>query len=221
MPSPPQELTELLRAQDPSAQELFWARLLERYSGLLLHAAKRFGPSYDETMDRYRFVVEELRRNDMKRLRAYVPEGPGKFSTWLLVVAHRLCQDFHRKRYGRRRDTSSEPSPSRSARTARWKLQDFVVEDLNPSLTRDVDSADAEIQVREADLRTALERVQRLLPPRDRLLLRYRFEDNRSVAEITALMRFPSVFHVHRRLRRLLAELRRQLERGGHDTAAP
>lgn len=221
MPSLPLELSELLRAQDAPSREQSWARLLERYSGLLLHAARKFGPSYDEAMDRYRYILEELQRDEFRRLKAYEPDGPGKFSTWLLVVAHRLCGDFHRKRYGRLRESGAEQSPARSARAIRWRLQDFVVEPIDPGLLGESNSGDAEDQLRQAELCGALEQAQSGLSPRDRLLLRYRFEDGRSVAEIAALMRYPSVFHVYRRLRALLAELRRRLERGGHDAATP
>ena len=220
MPSPPVELSDLLGAQDLSSKEQAWAHLLERYSGLLLHAARRFGASYDEAMDRYSYMVEELRRDDSKRLRAFESDGPGKFSTWLLVVAHRLCQDFHRKRYGRRRDTSNEQSPARSARAVRWRLQDFVVEDVERSLTP-ADLDDPDLRLRTAELQSAVEGAKAGLGARDRLLLHYRFTDNRSVVEITSLMRYPTVFHVHRRLRKLMGELRRRLQDAGHDTPAP
>ena len=133
-PAPSPELTELLEAPDPISRERSWTRLLERHSGLLLHAAKRFGTGHDEVMDRYLYMLEELRRDEFRRLRAFSPTGPGKFSTWLLVVAYRLCGDFYRKRYGRERHPTTAGSRRGIARAARWRLQDFVVEELDPML---------------------------------------------------------------------------------------
>ena len=140
-PAPSPELTELLEAPDPASRERSWARLLERHSGLLLHAAKRFGTGHDEAMDRYLYMLEELRRDDFRRLRALSPAGAGKFSTWLLVVAYRLCGDFHRKRYGRERSPAPNRSRAGIARAARWRLQDFVVEELDPALTQEPEGA--------------------------------------------------------------------------------
>ena len=220
-PAPSPELTELLEAPDPVSRERSWTRLLERHSGLLLHAAKRFGTGHDEAMDRYLYMLEELRRDDFRRLRAFSPTGPGKFSTWLLVVAYRLCGDFHRKRYGRERHPTTAGSRRGIARAARWRLQDFVVEELDPMLAGEPDADNPETHLRQGDLGRALDTALRTLAPQDRLLLHYRFEDDRSVAEITDLMSFPSVFHVHRRLRRLLGDLRRLLEGAGHDAPTP
>jgi RNA polymerase sigma factor (sigma-70 family) len=49
------------------------------------------------------------------------------------------------------------------------------------------------------------------LEPRDRLLLKLRFEDDLSAREIAALIRFPTPFHVYRRINALLESLRLRL----------
>lgn len=217
-PALPVEVAELLRAQDRRVRERCWARLLERYNGLLLYAARRFGPDYDQAMDRYGYLLEELQRDDYKRLRAYAPDGPGKFTTWLLVVAYRLCRDFHRREYGRRRNSDAESEPVRTARAVRRRLRDFVFEQLDPTLAVEPNGRDPESRLRAAELGQALARALGSLSPSDRLLLQYRFEDDRSVAEITGLLRLPSVFHCHRRLKKVLGQVRRHLETAGHDT---
>jgi DNA-directed RNA polymerase specialized sigma24 family protein len=49
-------------------------------------------------MDGYAYVLEALRSDDYRRLRAYAADGRSKFSTWLVVVARRLCLDLHLRR---------------------------------------------------------------------------------------------------------------------------
>ena len=74
-------------------------------------------------MDGYAHVLERLREHDCRRLRGYAPDGRTKFTTWLVVVARRLCLDFHRHRYGR----SDDPAPDAAvARAARRRLVNLV-----------------------------------------------------------------------------------------------
>jgi DNA-directed RNA polymerase specialized sigma24 family protein len=53
-------------------------------------------------MDVFARVCEALREDDLRRLRAYVPQS-ARFSTWLVTVVHRLTIDWFRHREGRRR----------------------------------------------------------------------------------------------------------------------
>ena len=53
------------------------------------------------------------------------------------------------------------------------------------------------------------------LPPADRLMLKFRFEDDLSASAIAKLMGLPSPFHVYRRLNSLFLTLRRSLRAGG------
>jgi RNA polymerase sigma factor (sigma-70 family) len=213
------ELVTLLGETDASARNRAWTRLLERHSGLLLHAARSFGAGYDDAMDRYRYILEELRRDNFKRLRAYSPEGQGKFSTWLVVVSQRLCRDFHRQRFGRLR--ANPDSEAGRARVVRWRLQELIAERIDASLIAETPDTGAEMSIRRRELETAVAGSLATLEPRDRLLIRYRFEDGRSAGEIAALLRLPSVFHVYRRLRVVLATLRRRLKDLGVTDAAP
>jgi len=55
---------------------------------------------------------------------------------------------------------------------------------------------------------------------RDALLLTLRFEEDLPAARIAGVMGFPSQFHVYRRLRTVLGDLRRRLQRRGIDGPA-
>ena len=96
----PPELAQILEACDSAARERAWKGFLETYSRLILHTLRRLGGEYDAIMDGYAYVLEHLRRDEFRRLRAYTPSARSQFSTWLVVVVHRLGLDHHRHRYG-------------------------------------------------------------------------------------------------------------------------
>src|SRR4029079_5423431 len=58
------------------------------------------------------------------------------------------------------------------------------------------------------------------LRPSCRLLLTMRFDDGLSAAEIATILKYPSQFHVYRRINALLADLRSRLEKRGYEHAA-
>ncbi|MFQ5889474.1 MAG: RNA polymerase sigma factor [Gemmatimonadota bacterium] len=217
----PPQLTELLDSPDPASRETAWAAFLERYSPVLLHTARKLARDYDEAMDRYRFVLTELQRDEHRRLRAYAAYSGSTFSNWLIVVASRLCTDYHRARYGRVRGSEGRDLTAHEAREVRRRLADFDVEELDPSRVPSRGDASPDQRVRIAELSRALATALGALDTRDRLLLKLRFEDDRSVREIAGIMGFPSVFHVYRRLKALNAVLRRQLKKQGIDAPEP
>lgn len=209
----PPELARLFNASDPASLDAAWADFVNTHSRLLLHTARSLDHDHDAAMDGYTYVLEALRADDYRRLRAYAGDGRGKFSTWLVVVARRLCLDFHRGRYGRARDVGAE---GRETRAARRRLVDLVGERVDPdALSRsDADPA-AELHARERS--SALETALGALPPGDRLLLALRFDDGLSAREIGGIMGFRTPFHVYRRLNAVLAALRRTLRQRGID----
>ena len=71
----PVELTRLLGARDRAAHEAAWAGFVGAYSPLLLRVTRALGRSHDAAMDAYAFVLERLRRDDLRRLRAMRPTG--------------------------------------------------------------------------------------------------------------------------------------------------
>ncbi len=172
-------------------------------------------------MDRYTCVLEELRANDFRRLRAYVADGRSEFSTWLVVVAQRICLDHRRKRYGRFRAGDGASSEHEEVWIARRRLVDLLSADVDLSTFADGQAIDPENRVRVADLYHALESALALLDPHDRLLVKLRFEDDLPMPEVARNLGYRTRFHAYRRLSHVLEELRRALESTGIREAAP
>jgi RNA polymerase sigma factor (sigma-70 family) len=215
----PPELTRLLDADDPKSRDGSWQAFLGAHSRILLHTARKFGGDYDSAMDRYAYVLEELQRDDYKRLRSYVADRRSKFSTWLVVVARRLCLDYERHRYGRPRGTTSAAADAE--RVARRRLVDLVAERVDPSALASSSSANPETELRAVELDEALGFALSQLESRDRLLLALRYEGRLPAREIALLMEFPSAFHVYRRLKAVQRALRDALRARGVDDAEP
>jgi RNA polymerase sigma factor (sigma-70 family) len=215
----PSEFVRLLSAGDPASQDQAWDAFIQTHNRLLISTAREFGGDRDAAMDRYAYILEQLRRDDFKRLRRYAADGRSKFSTWLVVVARRLCLDYRRRRYGRPR---SEPDGVGAVeRIARKRLVDFIAEDLDLSGSISADGPDPEMEVRVVQLRDALSEVLQCLPPRDRLLLAFRYEEELTARQIARLTGLPSVFHVYRRINTIQRSLRELLEAKGVDGASP
>ena len=210
--STPDVLVRLMTAPDGRGRESAWAAFLEQYSGLILHVARSRSRDHDAVMSAYEFVVDQLRCDDHARLRRYVADGHGKFTTWLLVVVRRLCVDHHRQRYGRLQAADGDRHMERRL------LTDLVGDVVGLELLADPDSPDDMLlrDERSALLSRALER----LTPSDRLILRLRFDDGLSVPEIARLLKAPSPFVMYRRLDHTLATLRRVLEAYGVRSAS-
>lgn len=212
--SAPKELLDLLRASVGTDVDKAWERFLERHSGTILDATWCMSEDYDGRMDRYAFILEQLRTDRFKRLRAYTPNPRARFQTWLTVVCRRLCVDYHRKRYGRDRT----PGPDSHERAAsRRRLVDLVAEELDPDGIRDASSPNPEDRAARNELSRALEGALSELGFEDRLLLRLRFQDGLSAKAVAQLLRLPTVFHVYRRLNSTLGQLRNHLQGKGID----
>lgn len=210
----PPEVVQLLHSAGDPEQLAAWQAFVERYSRLLLRVAFDFGPGYDGAMDRYAFILDELHRDDYRRLQRFVADGRGRFSTWLTVVARRLCLDHHRGRYGRARRAGRSPTGA-AERLTRRRLVDLT------SVTDDVDrigqvaGVEPGDDLSDSERREALQRAFQELAPQDQLLLTLRFEKDLTAGEIAVLLRMPTPFHVYRRLRWLLRALRVRLHGAG------
>lgn len=216
--APPPELTRLLEAGDPLSVERAWKAFLQRYSEAILSATRCFASDYDGSMDRYGHVLEELKRDDFRRLRGYAADPRSTFRTWLVVVCRRLCVDYHRARYGRDREGGAAV---REERQKRRRLADFVVEELDPERVRSGSMEDPEQRLRATELSRALESVTSELTPEERLLLKLRFQDGLPVRAVARVMKYPTVFHVYRRLNPLLGSLRNRLRELGIESPEP
>ena len=209
-------LHELLAAGDSARRDAAWDHLVSAHSSLLLRVARSFGGGYDAVMDRYTHVLDQLRRDDFHRLRAYVPQDDAQFTTWLVVVVRRLCLDHGRDRFGRARTrTDAERENLRTRRL----LANLATQELDLQTFPDLATADPIERMAAANgverLRNALERLN----DHDRLLLKWRFEDNVTLREIARLMRLPTTFHAYRRIQGILKVLRRALEGSGLESS--
>jgi len=211
----PPELGAFLQATDDVAQEKAWAAFIDRYNRILLHTIHSHARDYDGAMDRYAFVLERLREDDFARLRRFVGTGTAKFTTWFVVVARRLCVDYQRRAYGRQPSGGDAERAFTSSFAIRRRLADLVCEELDLSRFSDSRVTSPEMRLRETELHGSLEKAIQRLAPRDRLLLKLRFQDGLSAREIAELTERPSPFHVYREVKSVLGSLRESLlERG-------
>lgn len=213
----PSELSAILLAPDLESRENAWEQFVRVHSRLLLYAARSLGRDHDDSMDRYTFVLERLRAEDFHRLRTYASDGRTRFTTWLLVVTRRLCLDHYRQRYGRTNPDSAADNLSSRDRAVRRRLADSIVEPIDPELLDDRTRPRADLELESSQVQAQLNGALEALTPRDRLLLKLRFEDDLSAREIAGVIGFATPFHVYRRLNALLAGLRATLHKSGVD----
>jgi RNA polymerase sigma factor (sigma-70 family) len=204
----------LLHADDGQALDRAWSGFVEEYGRLILHVARAQGGQHDDIMDRYTYVLEQLRRDDCRRLRGYVSDGRGKFTTWLVVVIRRLCMDELRSRYGRKGGGTSDRQRQRR------DLADLVGAEVDVDLLPGAGASPDEI-LQATELSDRLNAAVAELEPADRLILRLRFQDEAPVSEIARALSFPSVFHVYRNLNRIYEQLRAALGETGVRDATP
>ncbi len=217
----PKEVAALIDST-PADRDDAWERFVARYTRLLLHTAHSRSNAHDGAMDRYTFILEQLRADDFKRLRTFASDGRGSFSTWLVVVARRLCEDYRRRRDGRPQSRTNEGDErARLTFQIRRMLTTLDLAEADWSHVADPSRRNPEIRLREVELRKALGEAMASLEPRDRLLLKLRFEYDLTAGEIAQLLQLPTQFHVYRRLRSRLAGLKRRLEARGVRDAAP
>jgi RNA polymerase sigma factor (sigma-70 family) len=214
-PAVPPSLSRLLAARSESDRRFAWSLFVREHSRLIYSAARRRSPDRDDTMDRYTLILEELRKDDLRRLRAFDPSGASRFTTWLVVVCSRICIDHVRRKYGQK--TGGDASP---ALVARRNLVDLAGPQPDALALASSDSApDAPIRRRELEERVAT--VVDQLDPEDRLLIQLRFHDDLSARDIAATMGLPTPFHVYRRINALKVRLRGLLEHQGVVSAEP
>ena len=217
----PAPLGSLLEAKDEASRDACWEAFVSAYSRLLLHVTRSGSGQYDGAMDRYAHVLDQLRQDDFRRLRAYVADGRSEFTTWLVVVAQRLCFDHSRARYGRFRPAERDASRQEAERLVRRRLADLIGATVDMETLGARPGEEAEAALHRSEVEHALDVALRGLDSRDRLLIKLRFEDGLSMSEVSGHLGFPNRFHVYRRLREVLAILRRVLEARGIREASP
>lgn len=216
-PSIPDSLRALLAAGPEADAEPAWVAFLEDHSGLLLHVARSLGGDSDAAMDRYAFMLDALRRGHFLRLRGYVEDGRSQFSTWLIVVARRLCLDHYRQQYGRPQGKGREAVERHRDRR---QLTDLISDELGLDALQASPSRAPDIQAERADRTERIQQALSRIDPEDRLILKLRFEAGLSVPEVARTLHLGSAFRLYRRIDRVLADLRGYLETLGIDDAA-
>lgn len=83
--------------------EAAWVEFLASYRSLIFATIGRLVRNGEERMDAFALVCEKLREDGFRRLRRFEPDGPAKFSTWLVTVVRNLVIDWCRRQHGRRR----------------------------------------------------------------------------------------------------------------------
>jgi len=200
----PNQLRRLLDAGEGPEQERAWSEFIDSYSRLILYVARRMPCDHDVVMDRYAFVVEQLREQRFRRLRRFAADGRGKFTTWLIVVVRRLCVDHDRRKNGRAISSDARDH------AARRRLIELVLDpEVMARIPDNAPSADEELERRQVLVK--LDAAVATLSPADQLLVTLRYQDNRSAREIASLMSLPTPFHVYRRLNRVHESLRHML----------
>jgi RNA polymerase sigma factor (sigma-70 family) len=214
-------LARLLESRTLPAQDEAWAGLVEAHTDLLLRTARYFGGDHDAVMDRYAFILEQLRRDQYRRLRGYSARDDSTFDVWLVAVARRLCLDHHRHRYGRVKATDRQDEGTVLERTGRRRLVDLLGEALEVTSIPDPARSAPDQELAARELHRALTAALDALEPSDRLLLRLLYEEELTARETARLMRLPTLFHVYRRRNQLLTALRRQLQSSGVHEVEP
>lgn len=217
----PVALVQLFDSGNAALREAGWNDFLNAHTKLLLHVARSFGGDHDAVMDRFTYLLEQLRRDDFRRFRAYAATDQSEFSTWLVVVAQRIYLDHERHRYGRFRQREGESSTPEEELAARRRLVDLIGAEVDLSSIVDPRAQSAEDGVLSAEIHRALVSALRTLEPRDRLLIKLRYEDDLDMSTVARTLGLPSRFHAYRRLTRALSDLRRALADHGVLDAMP
>lgn len=58
---PPLEISRLLEASDGLSQQQAWEAFLTQYNRMLLHVSRSIDREYDGVMNRYEYMLEQLR----------------------------------------------------------------------------------------------------------------------------------------------------------------
>jgi len=207
------------RLLDPTTadKEEAWAAFVREFTPLLLNVARSVTTGRDAAMDAYAVLLEAFKEDDSRRLKRYTVDPRSKFTTWLVVVARRICVDHIRTKYGRVRNADS--AEERERRSRRKRLEELTSASDDVSLIVD-ESPSADATLCEVEVSSGLQSALESLDARDQLLLTLRFDDGLSASEIATVLHFQSQFHVYRRINQVLSTLREELRSRGIETAA-
>jgi RNA polymerase sigma factor (sigma-70 family) len=202
----PPGLSGIIAPAADIGQESAWDEFLAGHSRLLMYVARSFGGDHDAAMDRYATLLEQLRRDDYRRMRAFADDGRSDFTTWLVVVAQRICLDHRRRRYGRLR--GERTAEACEELRARRRLVDLVGVPLDSVEIAESDSTSADHKIVREETHSALADAMAHLSDHDRLLVELRFNDDLPMSRVASIVGYRTRFHAYRRLTRALESLR-------------
>jgi RNA polymerase sigma factor (sigma-70 family) len=102
-----ESVSELLAALSSGRAGAVWSEFLARYSALIMHVVRRRGFEGEAATDCFIHVCGALSDDGFRRLLGFRPDGPARFSTWLMAVVSNLCTDWRRRELGRERPSRS------------------------------------------------------------------------------------------------------------------
>jgi RNA polymerase sigma factor (sigma-70 family) len=256
-------ITELLERLSSGRVDAAWGEFLARYSPLIMHVIRRHGLDDDRRSECFIHVCGALSDDSFHRLRSFRPDGPARFSTWLMAVVANLCVDWRRKEQGRVRplrcisrlpeldqqvyrciyvrgmsraqcfealaprfpDLTGATVAAINARLfalltpqQRWQLRTRrpalkVIDggagtgDDDPSWQLETPGPGPDDQAAELQEQRQLQDALSKLPAAQRLLLRLRFEQDLTLAEVARLTGQPDPFRANRQINAALDTL--------------
>ena len=144
--------------------DIAWRRFLDQYAGKIMGIARQYESAPDLAQDCFLHVCEKLSEHGFRRLRWYDAARGADFGTWLTAVISRLCIDWRRMEYGRRRLPSAILRLSRFDRAV-FRLR--YLQHLDLSLCLQFVRIDFPGTFR-SELAQSLERLHNALSPRKR-----------------------------------------------------
>jgi RNA polymerase sigma factor (sigma-70 family) len=161
------EIARLLEGLGTAGRAQAWTQFLEAYWPIILQVVQLFEREPDHRADCFLFVCEQLSNHQFRRLRRFKPHGKARFETWLRAVVRNLCTDWHRKEFGRHRIFKAVAALSAlDQEVFRYVyMQGSSKEDCFLHLL----ASDANLE--RAQIEESLERLQRVLTPRQLWLL--------------------------------------------------
>ena len=98
---PPKETWLDFFTKDPDHA---WDSFLERFNKLIMAVIRKLVSDHDETMEIYAHVLENLKKDNYKKLTSYFDQHRDySFESWIAVVVRNCCFDWFRREKGRRR----------------------------------------------------------------------------------------------------------------------
>jgi len=153
--------TDELAVSDPGSA---WRTFLDQYAGKIMGIVRQYERAPGRSHECFLYVCEKLSEQGFRRLRLYDRTRGAAFGTWLTAVVSRLCIDWRRVEYGRRRLPAAVLRLSRFDREV-FRLRYMQHLELGPCLqfvrTEFPDTTSS-------DLSQSLERLHQALSPRTR-----------------------------------------------------